>query len=308
MNWKVIVNPVAGRGYSRRIWPRLAEELKRLNVRFTPYFTRCAGDGVAAARVAAAEGFDGVVAVGGDGTVAEVVNGLAAGEGRPDSPLVLGVLPVGTGNDFVRSLAIPADPVAGCRLLVKGIARRVDVGLVDGRRFVNVAGVGFDAEVARKSNTGVRFLRGSAAYIYGILTTFLTFVPAPVRVEVDGVTRWEDQAMMVAVANGRYYAGGLFISPPSRIDDGRLDVCVIEGMGRVEFLRAFRKVFDGRHLELPKVHVFSGQTVRISQPAAVRQAYIVHADGEILGPLPQQFSLAPGALRVQIPEGATREK
>ncbi|MDI6870152.1 MAG: diacylglycerol kinase family lipid kinase [Bacillota bacterium] len=294
MRYRIVVNPVAGRGRGARLWPEVAAELERLGVTFEAHFTAGPGDATAAARRAAGEGFEAVVAAGGDGTLTEVVNGLA-GTGLP-----LGVLPMGSGNDFARTAGIDLNPVAAARLLARPFPHPIDLGRADGRLFINVASAGMDAEIARVMNEDLRCLRGAPAYVVATFATLLRFRPAAIVLELDGVAH-ELRAVLVAVGNGRFYGGGMMITPQAELDDGLFDVCVLGPLGRIEFGRAFPSVYRGAHLSHPKITSYRAR--RVVLRAAGDESFLAQADGEIIGRLPLEFVVEPAALTLLGPEG-----
>ncbi|MGE5508811.1 MAG: diacylglycerol/lipid kinase family protein [Chitinophagales bacterium] len=287
MRYRIVVNPAAGRGLAARRWPEVAAELARLGVEFEAHFTTGPGDATQVAQRAAAEGFSAVVSAGGDGTLTEVVNGLA-GTGLP-----LGVLPLGSGNDFARTAGLGLDPVLAARALAHPARWPIDLGRAEGRWFINVASAGLDAEIARTMAEDLRFLRGTAAYVCATLKCLARLKPAPVVLELDGVAHALD-AVLVAVANGRFYGGGMMITPEARLDDGFFDVCVLGALGRLEFLEAFPRVFRGSHVTHPKISLYRARSVRL-RPAGP-EPFLAQADGELIGRLPQEFVVEPAAL------------
>lgn len=242
------------------------------------------------ARRAAEGGADVVAAAGGDGTVGEVVNGLIG------SPAALAVLPMGTGNDFARSLGIGNDLNIAAEALAYGNRRRVDVGKCNDGYFINVAGCGFDAEVAWAVNHGFRRLRGTAAYLAGVLKTLASFRPFELSLQVDG-TEYRTKAMLVAVANAQMYGGGMKVAPNADFADGLFDVVVVRDMSKLAFLRAFPNVFKGTHITHPRVAVYRGRSVRIAADRPVQ----VLADGEEVGQTPATFDLVERAIDVMVP-------
>lgn len=287
MRYRIVVNPAAGRGRAARLWPLVEAELRRRGVDCEPYFTTGPGDATAAARRAADEGFEAVVSAGGDGTLTEVVNGLV-GTGR-----LLGVLPLGSGNDFARTAGVDSDPVKAARLLADPLPRPIDLGRTDGRYFVNVASAGMDADIAHLMNQDLRWLKGPPAYVAATLITLARFRPAEVVLELDGEAQ-RLRARLVAVANGRFYGGGMMVAPRAELGDGLFDVCVLGDLGRLEFLRAFPSVYRGEHLAHPKVSLYRARRVVLRTEPEGR--YLVQADGEIVGRAPQEFVLEPAAM------------
>lgn len=297
----VILNPVAGRGQGAKRQPaleRLLEEsVRRAAVRqgvsereFTWRICRTAApeEAVSLARRAAEEGAQVVAAAGGDGTCGDVVNGLAGTTAH------LGILPLGTGNDFARTLGFGTDLARAVDALFSGSPRPLDLGLANGRRFLNIAGCGFDAVVAERINRGIRFLRGTPAYLAAVLQTLAAYHPVPLRLTLDGVTH-EAPAMLCCVANAQSYGGGMRIAPDARFDDGLFDICLLKAAGRIEFLRAFPRVFQGTHVTHPKVQMFRARRVCIESDPPLP----VLVDGEVIGRTPLDAQILPYALTVQ---------
>lgn len=283
----IVVNPTAGRGRAGRVWPAVAAELDRCGIEYEPHFTTGPKDATSAARSAAGRGYGAVVAAGGDGTLTEVVNGLVG------SGCAFGVLPMGSGNDFARTAGVALDPVAAARQLASAVPRPVDLGRAGERYFVNVASAGMDAEIANLMNVDLRWLSGAPAYVAATFWTLARFRSTLVRLELDGAIH-RLPASLVAVGNGRFYGGGMMVTPGASLDDGLFDVCVLGAMGRAEFLREFPSVYRGQHLSHPKVSIFRARKVTLQTEPEGR--YLVQADGEILGRVPREFTVEPGAL------------
>ncbi|MGV3615230.1 MAG: diacylglycerol/lipid kinase family protein [Fimbriimonas sp.] len=283
----VIRNPASGRGRAERRW---AEALPRfLEANATVVATERPGHATELARAAPAGSL--VVAAGGDGTVAEVVQGLVG------QNVDLAVMPLGTGNDLARSLGFGTDLAAATQAALEGEAHPIDLyrWTCGGRTgyAANVAGCGFDAVVARRINEGYRWLRGTQAYVAAVVESLARYQPTPIRIAVDHEIV-ETTAMLVAVANAQSYGGGMKVAPDALLDDGLLDVVIVEGLGRVAFLRAFPQVFRGTHVSHPKVRVLRGERVTVEAEPPLP----VLADGELVGVTPASFEVVPGALRV----------
>ncbi|MFC4786009.1 diacylglycerol/lipid kinase family protein [Nocardioides sp. MAHUQ-72] len=224
---------------------------------------------------------DVVVSVGGDGMLSSLA-GLVAGSGG-----TLAVLPAGRGNDFARMLGLPDDPAGLARVLLEGVVRRVDLLALSfpGAPARVVAGSvysGVDARAAELVDRSHRLPR-RLQYPYAALRSLATYRPGRYLVSVDGVER-ELRAATVVVANSAYYGQGMKIAPAARVDDGRLDVVVIEAASRLELMRSLPKVYDGSHVELPEVTVLTG--TRVELRAEARVPVPVGGDGEPLGVLP----------------------
>jgi diacylglycerol kinase (ATP) len=295
----VVANPASGRGKAERLIPAVREALRELGSGSELRISDGPEDAPRLAAQACTDGADVVAAMGGDGMVGMVATALIGKDAA------LGVVPTGTGNDFARLLGIDRrHPVAAVRGL-RG-PRIIDVDAVhlslgDGskRSFVNVAGAGFDSEVNETANRMRTRIQGTVKYVAAVFKTLRRFSPATFEVSIDG-DRSSLSGMLIAVGNGRSYGGGMHVCPSAVITDGILEVCVVGGMSKGEFVRAFPRVFRGTHVTHPKVTMLRGAKIEISAD----RHFDVYADGEPAGPLPAMFEVAPHALKVAVPEGA----
>lgn len=291
-----IVNPAAGRGSGRRTWDSMVERLRR-DHDFTAWHTERPGHATDLARMAADQGYDRVAAVGGDGTLTEVLNGLVG------TTTALGIVPAGTGNDFVRAVGIPMEAKAAAEMFMEADARPIDVGRINGTRyFINVAGIGFDAEVARTVNSYPKYLGGTIPYVAGIVTTLWRYRPVPLEIDLDG-TAIDRKVLLMAVANATSYGGGMQICPDAKVNDGYFDVCIAGDVGRFEVLQMVPRIYSGGHLTHPKVEVYRARRVEVRATTPVA----THSDGEVIGTTPVVFEMLPQNLQVIVPQngGAT---
>jgi diacylglycerol kinase (ATP) len=291
-----IVNPAAGRGRAGRDWLRLAAALRARGIAYDAFATRAAGE---ATELAARHGREAatLLAVGGDGTLHEVVNGLIGGGGCA----ALAVAPFGTGNDWARELGVPRAPDALAALIARRRTRRVDAGLIEyhdgGRRalrhFINVAGVGLDAFVVEHlARRGPRAL----AYLRAAVAGLVRFRAPRLRVAADRLA--VDGRMLVAFALlGRSCGGGLEFAPRARPDDGLLDVVTIESMSLPAALARLPRLYTGSILDDPRVHFEQCKAARIDAEPAAR----VEADGQLLGTTPVSVRLVPRAAEFLVP-------
>lgn len=286
-SYKLIVNPIAGGGRAKALLPKIEKRFQEAGVEFDLYTTKGHQDAVAAAAKAAAEGFDIVVAVGGDGTVNEVLNGIVG------TKAVLAVAPGGKGNDFATAINMPRDPDAVCDTLLKAETRAIDLGKVMDRYFINSVGVGFDASVALRVNQGVRPFKGTSAYIY----TFFRMVSSykTIEMEIDlGNGPFTAKPLLVAVGIGQAYGGGMKIVPDAIIDDGLFDVCVMEDMNRLSLVYHFPKVFSGKLKNLKQAGMHRTREVKLT----LSETRPMHLEGEILFGDQMHFTLEPKGMNV----------
>ena len=240
----------------------------RVNVRLT--FE--GGDARRYARSAARAGCDVVVAAGGDGTVNEVVNGLA----RVRSRTVLGVVPLGTANDFAGSLGIPEDVTEALRLAAEGAAQPVDIARVNRRCFINVSTGGFGADTSQSAGRALKKRLGGFAYVLRGVEQIVTFDLAEGTFRVDGDVVYEGSFVFFAVGNARRTGGGTPLTPLARMGDGRLDIMLVHGMSRLQFMGLLPDLRAGTHLDSPHVSYYRADDFEVS----TRGVVAVNADGE----------------------------
>jgi YegS/Rv2252/BmrU family lipid kinase len=298
---KVIVNPTAGANSTLRKWPRISRLLRYIGLSFDHQLTEGVGHAIELAREAATAGYRFLVAIGGDGTVNEVANGILIAEAAAEADL--GMVNTGTGSDFVRSLGISRDYAKACTALTGQRWLDIDVGVVQygrgeqsGRRFfVNSAGVGFDAEVAQVKERMPKYFRGTVPYLLGMGRKLLDYDNKTVHLKVDGRDETR-KVLSVVVANGAYFGGGMRVAPQADLTDNLLDVLTVGDIGKLELVKAFPSIYKGTHVNHPKVRMERASRVRIESP----ERLLVHADGEVVGEGPADFWLLPKALRVAV--------
>ena len=298
---KVIVNPVAGAYSTRRKWPRISNLLKYVGLSFDYEYTEGVGHAIELARVAASDGYRYIVAVGGDGTVNEVANGILYSTSPSETSL--GVVSTGTGSDFVRSVGIPRNYTTACSSLTSSRRRLIDVGVVEfknkgqtlQRFFVNVAGVGFDATVVETTEKLPKYLGGTIPYLAGLLMSLFSYRNKSVVLNIGG--RVEAKRILnVVVANGGYVGGGMHIAPQAELNDNLLDVVTIGDIGKFELLKALPTVYKGTHINHSKVRMEKATHITIESS----ERLLVYADGELLGECPASFWVMPSSLSLVV--------
>ena len=238
--------------------------------------------------------------VGGDGSVNEVVNGIAGREG-----VEIAVIPRGTGWDFARSLGIPHATDKAIAVALGGQARAIDLGRATYRPwaggearlwFANIASAGMSGAIAQRANDTTKALGGKVSYVWATFAVFARWRNTEVSVTVDSETR-TGRMHDVVVANGPYFGGGMKIAPDARPDDGVFDVLLIGNLTKRDLMLTLPKTFRGRHLPHPKAELLRGSEVTVDAPEALP----IELDGEQPGTTPARFDLVPGALRVRVP-------
>jgi YegS/Rv2252/BmrU family lipid kinase len=248
------------------------------------------GEATVLAKAAADSGYERVVAVGGDGTILEVANGLVS------SRTAMAVVPAGTGNDTAANLSIPSDPVKAAWLALHGAARAIDVGEITSQRgrcyFVNIAGFGFDAEVAARVSRMSRIGGRTLPYLLAVLATLTRFRAPMVRLVVDGEVLAQP-IFLGAVGNGPSYGGGMRVVPDALLDDGQFDVCIVGQVSPWEVLKLVPRMYSGGHRHHPAVQLSRCRELRAESDVAVG----CQADGELIGTLPATFRIHHAVLR-----------
>ncbi|TVQ19689.1 MAG: diacylglycerol kinase family lipid kinase [Spirochaetaceae bacterium] len=288
----LIVNPNAGRKAGSAVAARVATLLADAGIETERFVSDGPGGTRRIAESIDPGGCDGIVTVGGDGSFFEVINGLLA---HADSIRVpLGVVPVGTGNSFIRDLGITS-PEEAVERIIAGTTRRVDLGRfacdVGAYWFANLLGAGFVSNVAHRAKR-VKGL-GSLSYILAVIGEVMRLESTPIVLEIDGLTI-EREAIFVEVCNSRYTGGSMMMAPGARIDDGLFDVIVAGSMSRLTVMKLLPKIFSGAHVESPDIQVFTGRSVRLraAKPLALTP------DGETFGSTPIDVSMHAGMVEI----------
>ncbi|MFG2916154.1 diacylglycerol kinase [Kitasatospora sp. NPDC048298] len=291
----VLTNPAAGIGHAEPAAHRATARLRALGVQVDPHAGRSPEDAVRLAREAAADGVDAVAVVGGDGMINLALQALAG------TPVPLGVIPAGTGNDHAREYGLPLDaPEAAADVIAAGRTRGVDLGRVTGpdgavRWYGSVLATGFDSLVSDRANR-LRWPRGRMRYNLAIAVEFANLRPLPFRITLADGTVVERDLTLAAVGNTRSYGGGMLICPAALPDDGLLDVTLVDAMPRLRIARFFPTLFKGTHITHPEVTTLRTESLRIESPGIT-----AYADGEFITSLPVDVAVVRDALRVLVP-------
>ncbi|MEZ5070590.1 MAG: diacylglycerol kinase family lipid kinase [Bacteroidales bacterium] len=301
-HWIAIVNLTAGSGKTRNDWPLIEGLLHKHNIPFLPFFTHRRLHASLIAREKIEEGYSRIIVVGGDGTMNEVINGLFHQKRIHTAEVMLGMISVGTGNDWARMFRIPTDYEEAVKTILKQKTFIQDAGLVSYRRngkewqryFINIAGLGFGARVVERTNRMKdRGKSGALLYYYSIFYSLLRYRSLRADVEIDG-TRYDRRIFSLNVGIGKYNGGGMIQVPHAVADDGLYSVTLIKRMGRLNVLANLKRLYDGRITEHSRVETYLASSVRIDSKHPLH----VETDGESLGMVPARFQIIPRSVRV----------
>lgn len=267
-----IINPVAGGGKANDLISLIEEIMDKHNREYTLILTTEPNHAIVVVENNIDQ-YEIFVAVGGDGTVNEVARGLTnKGKGT------LGIIPGGTGNDMAKSLGIPSDPEKALEALCRGLKIDIDTGNANGNNFLNIASVGFDAEVTINNVKIKKVIKSRISYAISVIYTLLSFKKKKIKINIDGEVL-EDEIILLAVGNGRYYGGGMEILPMAIVDDGFLDICLISGLGKIKILFLFPSIFKGNHIKYKKyVKIYKAKSVVVN----TEEGIYLNIDGDVL--------------------------
>ncbi len=286
----ILFNPAAGRGKTRQALAVARDVLRYGGVEPEIRESRSTEHLLELARQAREEEPDLVVSAGGDGTHHHVLNGLVGSE------IPLGLIPLGTGNDFAKGIGVPLQARAAAAALLQGKTKHIDVVRVGRLVYGGMAGVGFDAMVARYVNERAPKARGRLAYFWAILRCLRFYRPQPLEIRSEGYS-YSGEIMFVVIGNAALYGGGFKLTPRARVDDGLLDVCLVPAMSKLELLRWAPRAYQGKHLAHPRIVYFQAREIVLTSPARLE----LFGDGEFMQELPANIEIVPRSLRVVVP-------
>lgn len=286
----LIANPHAGHGRCRKIAAQVQSALQSAGVDFVLRWTDGPHHATTLAQQAVADGADTIVAIGGDGTVAEVLCGIAG------SSATLGIVPAGTGNDFATGLGIKTGDIAqNVAILLSGKTRLCDIGKIDDRYFLNVFALGIDIDLHEVSLKLKKFTRGMLTYLLAVLLVIPRFKSKHIKMQADGKIIERD-VVLLAIGNGDRFGGGMKVTPKAKVDDGLLDVCLVRDCSRLRILRLLPMFIAGKHTCVPECEYFTVREASISGDHLQ-----VEYDGEVDLHLPVHIRIADEKIKVLSP-------
>lgn len=305
MAWFVIVNPQSGGGKSSRKWPKIEAALHRQGIVFSVAFTREQGDAIKLVRAAIESGYRQIVAVGGDGTVNEVANGILKQQTVPSNEILLASIPIGSGNDWARMYGLPKNYERAIHLLKNPVTFIQDAGKISWtaspekqvRYFNNIAGFLFEAFLTEKTlSVNKSGFTGQFVYLISLLKYMFRFKASEVFVKGDNFSE-KGNLLLVTVGIGRYNGGGMNLVPRSLPNDGLLDITVADEISAGEILRNILKIYNGKIYSHPKIRHYQSRTLSFDGPAVLK----IEADGEVLDSVPVKIEILPLALQIVVP-------
>lgn len=283
----VICNPTAGNGRGKKIGEKIRIKLQEKGIDHRMLWTEKPGHASVLAKEVSTANAETVLSIGGDGTTSEVARGLIG------SDTALGIIPAGTGNDFIKTIGSPSEPEAALEFILGSAPKKTDAGEINGRMFLNEIGTGFDVSVLDYAEKAKRYVRGLMPYLHGVVQTLFRFQSIPITYSIEGGAPVTKDAFVVAVANGGIIGGGIPIAPDAKAEDGLLDVVLVEKIKKRDLLSRLSGLMQGKILSFPETTFVRASSVMFSAPNMR-----VNIDGEIVPENQAAARILPGALWV----------
>lgn len=289
----VIINPVAGKGKAIDALPILKQKFETLKeeIEVSYSVSKNKKNIEELTKVYLKEGFNEFLAIGGDGTLFELINGLDLSQNKN---IKIGMVPMGTGNDFVKSLGEVKEIDWILNRVIDNVTQKVDIGLVNGSYFLNSCTFGIDGPITQKTEKNKKRFPGKSAYFVSTLSTALTYKSSKMRITIDNQII-EKNILMVAVCNGQYIGGGMKICPEAKVNDRLLEICLIEKVSPFKIIKEINKIYSGKLNEIDEVHYFRGENIKIE---SLENFALINADGNIIGTDPASISLHENQIEV----------
>lgn len=287
---RLIYNPTSGREEMRRILPDILEKLDQAGIETSCHATTGEGDATREAALAVERGYDIIISAGGDGTLNEVINGMAGKHNLPP----LGVFPLGTTNDFARALGIPKKWEDFCNLIINNNTKAIDIGKANDRYFINIAGGGSLTQLSYEVPSRLKTMIGQLAYYMKGIEKMVNLSPIELHIKAEGYEDMSGEFMLFLIANSNSVGGFEKLAPTATIDDGLFDVIAVKKCNLAEFIRLVTMVVRGDHFNDPRVIYFKTNRMEVSSPNTVE----INVDGELGGELPGVFEVMPKHLNI----------
>ena len=312
--WLVIVNPNAGRKKGEKDWKEIKDLIKKIGIGFKSVFTEHRNHAINITIEYIKKGFRNFIIVGGDGTMNEVVNGIFIQKDIPTTDIILGMIPVGTGNDWGRMYFISKDYKKAVKTISRGNVFLQDAGVVKYHRkgvekiryFVNMAGMGYDALVAKKTNVmKEKGGGGPIAYLLNIVLGLFQYKHTFFEIKINDKEVFKGKVFSMSIGICKYNGGGMKQLPNAVPDNGLLDVTLIEETSKFKVIKNIKNLYDGSFIDMPEVKTYIGKTVSIvSRP---RNSIYLETDGESLGHSPLNFSIIPKSVKIIVSKKYLKE-
>ncbi len=286
MKLKLILNPASAK--SKECWPEIQKILEGRKIIYDLDRTEGPGHATLLAKKAIQSGFDTIISVGGDGLSNEIANGMIG------SDATFGVIPCGEADDFPKMLGLSKKRLEeACQVIIEGFTRKIDVGMVNGRYFLNVVGIGIDGEINERKAQAKKYLRGFLGYYVQTLLAFVDYKPKKVKIKMNGA-RLETNLFLMSTGNGRYCGGGFLFTPDAKMDDGLFDICLIKYPGKLRAFWDLPKIPKGEIEKLSYATIFKANEIDISS----HDLLIAHIDGEVAKANEFKIKILPRKLKV----------
>lgn len=269
---KYIINPVAGDGSSKNTIKAIHDKMIESDIMYSISISGFKGEIESISRLAADDGYTDVVAVGGDGTVLEAFNGIY------NRNITLGIIPSGTGNDFAKVLNLGDDFEENLNKIIIGNTELIDVGKINDSHFLNIAGLGIDSSILETTEKIKKTIKGPFAYLLSTFIVLAKYKCQEIKITIDGCEMTRN-CYLVAIGNGKFYGGGMMVTPNASLTNGLLEIVIIHKMSKFKFVRLFKKVFTGDHISESVVENYQGKNIQIETSAEVK----INVDGNLIG-------------------------
>ncbi len=301
----LVVNPASGNGTTGKRWPEMAAIIADEGISFEHNFTEAPGHATELTRQLLKEGHELIIAVGGDGTTNEVINGFFDQDLKLINPhAAISFISGGTGRDLIRTIGIPTDTAEAAKHIISSPIRPIDLGRAsyinnqgfsEVRHFINVAGLGLDGATVDRVNKTSKALGGFISFLWATVTTLVLYKNQQMKISVDGVDICDEPVTVVVFGNGRYFGGGMYIAPNAEVNDGLFDIVILKDLSKINLLLSLPRVYKGTHLSHPRITSLRGRSIKVFAD----EVALLDLDGEQPGRAPVEIELLPLAINLK---------